>query len=49
MNLATIFHVLEHLNDFEVIGFFSGKTFADQDLHDLSLHSEATATTIREK
>ena len=56
MNLATTFHVLEHLNDFEVIGYGGhfvfqnkAKTFADQDLHGLSLHSEAIAPIIREK
>ena len=56
MNLATTFHVLEHLNDFQVIGYGGhfvfqnkAKTFADQDLHGLSLHSEAIAPIIREK
>ena len=29
--------------------FFSGKTFADQDLHGLSLHSEAIAPIIMDK
>ena len=61
MNLAAIFQVLAHLNDFEIIGYgghlvfktrpklFSGKTFAGNDFSWSDLHSEAVVPIIREK
>ena len=60
MNLAAIFQVLEHLTDFEIIGYgghfvfqnkakIFSKLLQARNFHGLSLHSEATAPIIREK
>ena len=58
MNLAAIFQVLEHLNDFEIIGYGGyfvykkgsnmAKHLQARNFHGLSLHSEAIAPIIRE-
>ena len=60
MNLAAIFQVLDHLNDFEIIGYgghfvFQNKTkiFLRQNICRpgllMVLHSEAISQIIREK
>ena len=61
MNLATIFQVLGHLNDFEIIGYgghfvfkirkhcSQAKHLQARTFHGLSLHFEALAPIIREK
>ena len=61
MNLGAIFQVLDHLNDFEIIGYgshfvFQNKAKLSQAKHlkartfdGLSLYSEAIAPIIREK
>ena len=57
MNLAAIFQVLEHLNDFEITGygghfgqnFFQAKHLQGRTFDGLSLHSETISPIIRQK